>query len=147
MHSIRAAFSLVILVHTIIGGATPTVPPVPTIDALHLSALGAHSNTTLPHGGIQANVAQQTFPASLLLCPDNACTLCEVFDLESQTENTCITKQLAINSVKINQPSNEGLPFAVLVGPPGCQSFAQIPTVNQCFPISGGPFATYALVS
>ncbi|KAI0747370.1 hypothetical protein C8Q74DRAFT_514855 [Fomes fomentarius] len=35
-------------------------------------------------------------------------------------------------SVVISQFSGAGLPFAVLIGPPGCEELDQVAAVNQC---------------
>lgn len=116
-----------------------------------LSPAGARIPDTVgtsPASAFQAlhsDVAQQTFPATLLLCPSANCASCFGFDLSTLPVNVCLTTS-AFSSVAISQPSNEGLPFGVLVGPPGCLSFAQIPIVNQCFNVNGGPFTDFALV-
>ena len=102
----------------------------------HPSASGLHSDT-----------ADATFPATLLLCPSTNCASCFSFDLSTLPVDECLfDSSSSFESVAISQPSNEGLPFAVLVGPTGCASFAQIPTVNECFNINGGPFADFAVV-
>ena len=95
--------------------------------------------------GLHSDAAQQTFPATLLLCPTASCASCFSFDLSTLPVNQCLSTS-PFTSVAISQPSNEGLPFAVLVGPAGCLSFAQIPTVNTCFNVNGGPFSDFALV-
>ncbi|KAH9926270.1 uncharacterized protein BXZ73DRAFT_90946 [Epithele typhae] len=92
-----------------------------------------------------ADAAEATFPATLLLCPGVNCASCFGFDLSTLPVDVCLTTS-SFNSVAISQPSNEGLPFGVLVGPPGCASFAQIPTVNQCFNVNGGPFVDFAII-
>ena len=88
--------------------------------------------------------------ATLLLCEQRACGSCLAFDLLSAPHDVCLApsvpRDFRFSSVAISQPSNEGLPFGVLVGPPGCASFAQIPTVNECFNVNGGPFTDFALI-
>ncbi|KAH9935180.1 uncharacterized protein BXZ73DRAFT_100567 [Epithele typhae] len=92
-----------------------------------------------------ADAVEATFPATLLLCPGTNCASCSGFDLSRIPVNVCFATS-AFRSVAISQPSNSGLPFGVVVGPSGCSSFAQIPTVNQCFNVNGGPFSDFALI-
>ncbi|OJT08608.1 hypothetical protein TRAPUB_535 [Trametes pubescens] len=106
---------------------------------------GVHSNTTLA-GHVQGLVARQEFPANLLLCPTLNCASCLSFTTQAQAENTCFNAGFVFDSAAISQPSNQGLPFAVLVGTPGCAALAQIPTVNECFNLNGGPFTTFAFL-
>lgn len=89
--------------------------------------------------------ARQEFPADLLLCTTANCASCFEVDLSTFPFDVCETSSISFVSVAISQPSNAGLPFAVLVGPPGCASFAQIPAVNTCFNINQA-FDTVALV-
>ena len=109
----------------------------------HTSTAGTSPAVAFP--GIHSDAAQQTFPATLLLCPTANCASCFAFDLSTFPLDECFATS-SFTSVAISQPSNEGLPFAVLVGPAGCLSFAQIPTVNTCFNVNGGPFSDFALV-
>ncbi len=53
--------------------------------------------------------------------------------------------EVAFSSVVVTQQFNEALPYGVFVGPPGCASFAQIPTINTCFNLNGGPFTDFEL--
>ena len=95
--------------------------------------------------GLHRDTADSTFPATLLLCPSTNCASCFSFDLSTLPVDECLSTS-AFFSVAISQPSNEGLPFGVLVGPPGCASFAQIPVVNECFNVNGGPFTDFAIL-
>ncbi|KAI0351931.1 hypothetical protein OH77DRAFT_844212 [Trametes cingulata] len=112
---------------------------------LDITSAKAHPNITLGHGGIHADAAQAEFPATLLLCPTASCISCFGFDLSVVPTNECLAAGLSYVSVAINQPSNEGLPFGVFIGPPGCASFLQIPAVNTCYNINGATFSDYAV--
>lgn len=105
-----------------------------------------HSNTTLAGRALHGLAARQEFPANLLLCPTLNCASCLSFTTQAQAENTCFNAGFVFDSAAISQPSNQGLPFAVLVGTPGCAALAQIPTVNECFNLNGGPFTTFAFL-
>ncbi|KAI0823347.1 hypothetical protein BC628DRAFT_1420933 [Trametes gibbosa] len=122
--------------------ATPASPePAAIAMSFPIAQLGASStksNTTLPLGGIHMDAAQQTFPATLLLCELENCANCEELSLQVLAENlgTCFGAAFPYISVAISQPSNEGLPFIVGAAVPGCSSFLAIPTVNVCFNIN-----------
>ena len=90
--------------------------------------------------------ARQEFPASLVICPLQNCLECSAIDLSALPFNECLVSSELFVSVAIEQPSGEGLPFEVLVGPSTCSDFLQIPAVNECFNI-GEVFADIALVS
>ena len=122
--------------------ATDIASKFPVFD---FGSIQAHPNVTLAPGGIHVDAAQQTFPATLLLCPTTSCISCFGFDLSAIPANNCLTAGFNFASFSINQPSNEGLPFGVFVGPPGCTSFFQIPEVNECFNVVNGTFADYSL--
>ena len=110
--------------------------------------LVAHPNTTftLSSTGLHSLTSDAVFPATLQLCSQPGCSGCFNFDLSVLHRNQCIIDGSSlINSIFINQPSNEGLPFAVLVGPSGCSAFTQIPSVNTCFNAVNGPFADFEL--
>ncbi|KAI0372685.1 hypothetical protein BV20DRAFT_39257 [Pilatotrama ljubarskyi] len=122
--------------------ATNVAASFPVVD---ITSAKAHPNITLGHGGIHADAAQAEFPATLLLCPTTSCISCFGFDLSATPTNLCLAAGFSYSSVAINQPSNEGLPFGVFIGPPGCASFLQIPAVNTCYNINGGTFSDYAV--
>ena len=122
--------------------ATPLLPLSPK--ALTLS-------TTIPVGLTAARAAPRTtltarqeFPASLLLCTDTVCGSCTEFNLSAFPAGVCEFSLAGFNSVGILQPSGQGLPFAVGVGPT-CSSFAAIPEVNECFSITGGPWVQWEI--
>ncbi|RPD53656.1 hypothetical protein L227DRAFT_481056, partial [Lentinus tigrinus ALCF2SS1-6] len=117
------------------------------VHELGSASVAAHSNSTLASAsGVHSDAADAIFPATLLLCPSFNCASCFSFDLSTLPIDQClIDLSSSFESVAISQPSNEGLPFAVLVGPPGCASFAQIPLVNECFNVNGGPFTDFAI--
>ena len=97
--------------------------------------------------GLHSDAAGATFPATLLLCPTANCASCFAFDLSTLPVDQCLVDQSSsFTSMGIVQPSNEGLPFAVVVAPPGCPSLLQIPTVNQCFNINGGALSDFAII-
>ncbi|RPD64089.1 hypothetical protein L226DRAFT_533400 [Lentinus tigrinus ALCF2SS1-7] len=114
-----------------------------------LGSIAAQPNVTLASSsGVHTDVADATFPATLLLCPSVSCLSCFSFDLSTIPQNEClIDTSSTFSSVAISQPSNEGLPFEVLVGPTGCLSFAQIPAVNECFNVNNGPFTDFAILT
>ena len=139
----------------IAASAPPTSGAVTTASSFpqhELGAAGAASAATAgtspasAFAALNGDTAQQTFPATLLLCPGTGCASCFGFDLSTFPFDECFATSFSFESVAISQPSNEGLPFGVLVGPPGCASFAQIPTVNECFNVNGGPFTDFALI-
>lgn len=107
---------------------------------------GVHSNTTLAGRALHGLAARQEFPANLLLCPASNCASCLSFTTQGQAENICFNPGFVFNSAAISQPSNQGLPFAVLVGTPGCASLVQLPAVNECFNLNGATFDTFAFL-
>ncbi|KAI0644246.1 hypothetical protein C8Q79DRAFT_928034 [Trametes meyenii] len=112
-----------------------------------LNTFGVHSNVTLGgRGDVRHDVAGATFPANLLVCAEANCAgACNAFDLSKIPEDVCLgTNQFF--SAGISQPSNSGLPFAVTVGTLGCDSLVQLPSVNTCFNLNGGSFATFELL-
>ncbi|KAI0629112.1 hypothetical protein C8Q77DRAFT_305791 [Trametes polyzona] len=125
---------------TDIGASFPVHPIGPA------SPLPTQNNT---HGrpGPHPNIVPSDFPATLLLCNTVNCISCFQFDLSTIPHNSCLQAGFSYLSMAINQPNNAGLDFGVFGGPAGCASFAQIPTVNECF--NSGPngqaFADFAL--
>ncbi|KAH9945174.1 uncharacterized protein BXZ73DRAFT_96162 [Epithele typhae] len=119
---------------------TSSLAPLPT----------SAENGTLPSDSFQGpstDLGEAIFPATLLICPSLNCANCLSYDLLTTPMNTCF-RTTPFVSMAIVQPSNEGLPFGVFVGPPGCHDFLKIPAVNICVNvISGGPFNDFALVS
>ncbi|KAI0800287.1 hypothetical protein C8Q74DRAFT_402830 [Fomes fomentarius] len=96
--------------------------------------------------GVNTAVALAEFPATLLLFRNLQCSgqVTQV-NLSATPANECFVSPSDFNSVAVSQPSNQGLPFGVGVGPSPCQQFAQIPRVNTCFNINGGPFSDYTV--
>lgn len=152
--TMRYFFAILSVALAHVASATPIVAP----EAAGVTALaasfpvselsiesGVHSNTTLA-GHVHGLVARQEFPANLLLCPTLNCASCLSFTTQGQAENTCFNPGFSFVSTAISQPSGQGLPFAVLVGTPGCASLAQIPQVNTCFNLNGGTFDTFAFL-
>ena len=118
--------------------------PVSDLDAAQAKV---KADTTLnTNGGLRIDITAADFPADLLLCESVNCANCFEFDLSVLPHQTCLTANFDFVSVAISQPSNSGLDFGVFVGPPGCASFGQIPVVNECFNVNGGPFSDFALV-
>ncbi|KAH9945904.1 uncharacterized protein BXZ73DRAFT_95422 [Epithele typhae] len=106
-------------------------------------------NGTLPAASFQGpstEVADAIFPAVLLLCSSFNCANCLSYNLQTTTVDTCLATS-AFSSVSISQPSNQGLPFAVYVGPSGCTNFAKIPVVNTCFNLVGGSFSNFLVLN
>ncbi|CDO68195.1 hypothetical protein BN946_scf184938.g47 [Trametes cinnabarina] len=129
--------------------ASPLTPETTDIAAkfpvFDLDKVQAHPNITLTQGGIHIDAAQAEFPATLLLCTTTSCISCFGFDLSTLPTNECIASGINFQSAAISQPSNEGLPFGVFVGPGGCASFAQLPAVNTCYNVNPAPFSDYAI--
>ena len=97
------------------------------------------------HGSIAPRVGPRRLDPTYKPRATN-CASCVDFNLAIfGLPQPCLSDINGFNSVGISQPSAEGLPFAVLVGPPGCESFAQFPTVNECFNVNGGPWDQWAL--
>ncbi|RPD67810.1 hypothetical protein L226DRAFT_400942 [Lentinus tigrinus ALCF2SS1-7] len=118
------------LVPTAHGGSV--TDPGPAID---ITSVPAQANVTLSKVGAQADSAAQIFPATLLLC-STGCTNCpEGFDLSTLPHNVCLDPGTGFVAAYIEQPSNEGLPFAVTVMQQGCEVPRQISTVNTCVAI------------
>ena len=116
-----------------------------------LAAAGApttHTALTSPavaFPGLHSDAAQQTFPATLLLCPSANCASCFGFDLSTLPVNVCLTTS-AFSSVAISQPSNVGIGFVVGVGQGDCANFVDISLVNTCFDITqDAQFTQFAL--
>ena len=108
---------------------------------------GANSGTTLPQAGLNTNSAQAEFPASLLLCRNTACAGCTSFNLSAIPQNICFSPDplFSFLSVAVVQPSNQGLPFGVEVGPANCGEVAAIPRVNECFDVRGAVFEAFEI--
>ena len=93
----------------------------------------AASARTAAHGFPSDLAARQEFPAQLYMCAEESCASCwSPVDLSEWPADQCHYIN-GFLSTAIVQPSGEGLPFAVAVGPPGCEEFAQIPEVNVCY--------------
>ena len=107
---------------------------------------GTHDGTTGTHDGTIHGRAHAANPATLLLCPNTNCASCSGFALSSFPLDECFLTNVDALSVAISQPGGGGLPFEVTVGTPECASLAQIPTVNECFNVNGGPFTNFALL-
>ncbi|KAI1788179.1 hypothetical protein LXA43DRAFT_1063839 [Ganoderma leucocontextum] len=117
----------------------------PVIDLSSVDSETALANTTLNTlGDLRDGPAAQFGAATLLLCQSFNCRRCFGFDIGRLPHRVCLTANPGFFSVAISQPSNFGLPFGVFVGP-RCSSFAQVPRVNTCFNIIGGPFQKVAL--
>ena len=115
---------------------TPTIDLVSVDAKVHVVDLSKdsvteHPNVTLGTGG--ADTVGAIYPATLFLCRTSGCGSCTGYDLSIQPHNTCLGPGFNFVSAYINQPSNQGLPYAVYTGPVGCGSFAQLPLVNTCY--------------
>ncbi|KAM5544310.1 hypothetical protein V8D89_001970 [Ganoderma adspersum] len=133
--------------------------PIRTLDIIRNGTTGTHDGTTGTHDGtirvrgttgthdgtIHGRTAAAN-PATLLLCPNTNCASCSGFALSSFPLDECFLTNVEALSVAISQPAGGGLPFAVTVGTPECATLAQIPTVNECFNVNGGPFTNFALL-
>ncbi len=134
-------FALALFGYTV--SATPVVPITTNIAAsFPRSALtifgSAPTGSTVPGRNFTNIVSQEEFPADILVCPGNTCTNCSVFALEGRPlVNDCFGNPTPFNSVAVFQSSNQGLPFSILVGTPGCQQVTQVPAVNECFTVGG----------
>ena len=134
---------------------TSLLPLSPTTlrarDPLQLAlARGGTNASTAARAAPAALAARQEFPAHLLLCTaanceTGTCGAVGGIDLSEFPTDVCFPAAPSFNSVAVVQPSGEGLPFAVLVGPPGCEEFADIPVVNECFNIEDGPWDQWEL--
>ncbi|KAI1788163.1 hypothetical protein LXA43DRAFT_1026497 [Ganoderma leucocontextum] len=113
--------------------------PIRTLDIIR-------NGTTGTHGIIRGRAAAAN-PATLLLCPTTNCATCSGFNLSSFAEDECFLTNVAALSVAISQPAGGGLPFEVAVGTAGCATLAEIPAINECFNVNGGPFTNFALLA
>ncbi|KAI0351929.1 hypothetical protein OH77DRAFT_844366 [Trametes cingulata] len=116
------------------------------VSELRVADSHPHLNTTAPQSDFHAIVKRQEFPATLLLCALDGCLSCSSFNLGSFPEEECFSTSFEFFSVAISQPSNQGLPFVVGVGPSPCSSLLDIPAVNECFNINGAIFDAFALL-
>ncbi|KAI0629110.1 hypothetical protein C8Q77DRAFT_305620 [Trametes polyzona] len=128
-----------------------SIPPLSAAAAhfpiSQLNITEARHSGTSPRGGIAVDTTQATFPANLLLCPSVNCLSCFSINLANQPLDECFAAPGTFITAAISQPSNQGLPFGVLVGTSGCASVAQLPAVNECFNLNGpGAFDTFAFV-
>ncbi|OJT08606.1 hypothetical protein TRAPUB_533 [Trametes pubescens] len=150
MHYSLVTFTLAL------AGLTVSATPI-TLDASTLAASfpirqlsvpgGVHPNSTLPSSDFRALAARQEFPANLLLCQLVNCQGCTSFPIQGEIQDTCIAPGFIYTSAAIAQPSNEGLTdFLCDVGTTGCAEVATLPTVNECFNLSGGTFDECAIV-
>ena len=124
------------------------LPLSPTTLSTPAAANARGTNFTSAHDfpALDGLLARQEFPATLLLCAAANCESCGVgTDLSEFPADVCHPAFPSFVSTGIVQPSGQGLPFAVLVGPPGCEEFAQIPEVNVCFNIQGEAFNQWEL--
>lgn len=103
-----------------------------------LKSVPAHTNITLGQNGTHIATKQQLTNATLILCSSVDCIAalgeCQLFNLDdpSLRLGMCVST-LPFMSVMIDQFSGTGLPFAVLIGPPGCEELDKVAAVNQCF--------------
>ncbi|KAH9927940.1 uncharacterized protein BXZ73DRAFT_102448 [Epithele typhae] len=116
--------------------ATPIAPSTSLPLPLSRTVLSAAPHAPLLNASSRVPAAlavRQEFPAQLFLCSIANCATCFVpIDLSEFAADVCHAAPSFV-SAGVVQPSGAGLPFAVLVGPPGCAEFAQIPEVNECF--------------
>ncbi|RPD76931.1 hypothetical protein L226DRAFT_433016, partial [Lentinus tigrinus ALCF2SS1-7] len=101
-----------------------------------LGSVSPHGNVTAGAAGVHTSSADAIYPATIFVCRALGCGSCTGYDLSIQPHNTCLVPGFTFVSAYINQPSNQGLPYAVYTGPSGCGSFAQIPLVNTCYDAS-----------
>ena len=95
--------------------------------------------TSTAKGGIHA---EGTVSSILMVCTEAACGgVCSNIALPLQFD-TCLGAP-AFNSLAVLQQYNEALGYGVWVGPSGCQSFAQIPQINTCYNVNGGPWTDF----
>ena len=127
--------------------------PIGTLDIIRNGTTGTHDGTTGTrdgttgtHDGTIRGRAPAANPATLLLCPTTGCATCSGFNLSTFAVDECFLTNVEAVSVAISQPGGGGLPFAVAVGTPECATLAEIPAVNECFNINGGPFTNFALI-
>ncbi|KAI0372682.1 hypothetical protein BV20DRAFT_963737 [Pilatotrama ljubarskyi] len=125
----------------------PSIAASLPVSKLFISAAHVRSNITAPQSkALHPIVKRQEFPATLLLCTlQNCASGCRQVDIASVTQNECELVSVFF-SAAIVQPSNEGLPFGVDVGPNPCLSLSQIPTVNECFNLHGALFNAFDLI-
>ncbi|KAL1943025.1 hypothetical protein VTO73DRAFT_4696 [Trametes versicolor] len=140
MRTFLLTFALALFAYTV--NATPVVPVTTNIAASFprsaLTIFGSPpTGSTLPGRNFTNVQSQGEFPADILVCPGTACTNCSVFALEGRPLVTDCFGTTIFNSVAVFQSSNQGLPFSVLVGTPGCQQVTQVPAVNECFTVGG----------
>ena len=118
------------LTATVDGVSAANGIPVATLE---LGSVSAHGNVTVGAEGLHASSADAIYPATIFVCRALGCGSCTGYDLSIQPHNTCLGPGFNFVSAYINQPSNQGLPYAVYTGPVGCGSFAQLPLVNTCY--------------
>lgn len=128
-------------------GADRVDPSIATdFPVVDITSVAPKPNITVGANGVHTDVAQADFPASLLLFSGFSCSgTVDSINLASVPFDQCFFAPILFNSAAVSQPSNSGLDFAVLVGPDGCASFAQLPAVNTCFNLNGGPFGDFAI--
>ncbi|KAI0644249.1 hypothetical protein C8Q79DRAFT_136774 [Trametes meyenii] len=110
-----------------------------------LDAFGIHSNTTLGRGSLRPDAA--TDPILIVCGAENCAESCTSFDLAVLPNDLCLpalTNQFV--SAGISNPTNAGLPFAVVVGTTNCVEVIQLPATNECFNLQGAVFNSYARV-
>ncbi|CDO75987.1 hypothetical protein BN946_scf184548.g4 [Trametes cinnabarina] len=122
--------------------ATDSGAEFPVVD---ISGVQARPLVPLSQGGIHVDTTQAEFPATLLLCSTPSCISCIGIDLSSLPMNECLTPDITFQTAVIRQPSAQGLPFTVFVGPPGCASFVPLSTVNTCYNLNSTAFSDFAL--
>ncbi len=109
--------------------AAASVPVV----SLDLGSVAAHGNVTVGNGAAHTDAAEAIYPATIFFCSSFNCSGCAGFDLSIQPHQMCLSPGFNFVSMFISQPSNEGLPFAIYMGPVGLAAFAQVPVVNTCY--------------
>ncbi|KAJ3003227.1 hypothetical protein NUW54_g5411 [Trametes sanguinea] len=106
-----------------------------TFPVVNLTAAEATPNVTLSLDGLQPDAGQQTFPAEIYFCQDDRCQSCfPPFELSTIPPHSCFNAPFPFWTVIVKQPSNEGLPFQVRVGP-DCDELYALPAVNICFQV------------
>ncbi|KAI0793693.1 hypothetical protein C8Q74DRAFT_1435957 [Fomes fomentarius] len=122
------------------GESTSNASTLPVSDIV-LTPVAANFTSAAARNSVRPDA---TVPSILLTCAGVGCTgSCSRTPLPTTFE-VCLG-EVAFSSVAVTQQFNEALPYGVFVGPPGCASFAQIPTINTCFNLNGGPFTDFEL--
>lgn len=121
--------------------AADSASTVTTLPLSNLVLTAVAGNLTSKEHGLHAD---GTVLTTLVTCTGTACdTGCVNSGLPTRSD-TCLGLP-AFNSVGIVSKFGEIPTYIVGVGPPGCQSFAQIPEINTCFTVNNGPFTDYLM--